>query len=97
MLSIQALDHPDTGDVLVVFAIDHGDGPPDAHEGVPSEALPISQDERERRDNAQADQSQVPVGDQHGDDNTRQAEEVRQGGHEQLEGLLQLQDVALTA
>ena len=97
MLSVQALHHPDAGNVLVVFPIDHGDGTPDAHEGVPGEALPVAQDKKQRRYDAQADQGELPVGHQHGDDNPRQAEDVRQGRHEQLKRLLQLQDIALAA
>ena len=67
MLAVQTLHHPNTSDVLIVFAIDHGNGAPDAHEGMPGKALPVAQDEGERRDDAQADQGQLPVGEQHGD------------------------------
>ena len=97
MLAVQALHHPHAGDVLVVLAIDHGNGAPDTHERMPGEALPVGQDEKQWRDDAQADQGQLPVGEQHGDDDPPQAEEVRQGRHQQLKRLLQLHDIALAA
>src|SRR5215813_647230 len=97
VLSVEALHHPHAGNVLVVFPIDHGDGTPDAHERMPGEALPVGQDKKQWRDDAQAHQGQPPVGYQHGDDNARQAEDVSQGRYEQLKRLLQLQDIALAA
>ena len=97
VLAVQALHDPHTGDVLIVLAVDHGNGAPDTHKGVPGKALPIRQDEEEWRDDPQVDQGQLPVGEQHGDDDPRQAEEVCQGRHQQLKRLLQLHDIALAA
>ena len=97
MLAVQALHHPHAGDVLIVLAVDHGNGAPDTHEGMAGKALPIGQDEDQWRDDPQVDQGQLPVGEQHGDDDPSQAEEVCQGRDQQLKGLLQLHDIALTA
>ena len=55
-LAVEAFNDTDAGDVLVVLAVHHGDGPADAHEGVAGELLPVAQYEEEHRQDAHADQ-----------------------------------------
>ena len=97
VLTIETLHHPNPGNVLVVLPVDHRDRPPDSHKGMPRKLLPVPQNQKQRRHDAQADQSQLPVNDQHHYDDADQTQQVGKALDNQLKGFLQLQHIALAA
>ena len=97
LLAVETFHHPHAGNVLVVFAVDHGDGPADAGKGMAGEFLPVAQHQEQHRQDAHTDERQFPVHHQHNDHDAHQTEDVRQALDDELESFLQLQHIALAA
>ena len=87
-LAVEALHHAHACDVLVVLAVDHGDGATDAHEGMTGELLPVAQDEEEGRNDGETDEGQLPVYYQHHGYDANEAQKIGQTLYDEFEGFL---------